>query len=85
MAGYPLQNEETARRIRQATGRDPRPAKSVHGLDNLPADVLEDIEAINKACGGIYVFAYLYHVTDASFGDVKLYVDDRGWHHSVDD
>lgn len=76
---------EIATRVRQATGRDPRPEKSVHGLDQLPPDVLEDIEAINEAWGGLYVFAYLYHVTDASFGDVKCYVGSRGWGGGVDD
>ncbi len=75
---------ELAARIRQAIGHEPRSAKSVHGLEQLPADVLDDIETINRACGGLYVFAYLYHVTDATFLDVKLYVADRGWHHSAD-
>lgn len=71
-------------RIHQALGHDLRPAKSVHGLDALPEDVLRDLEVIYGACGGIYVFAYLHHVTDASFADVKMYVDGRGWHHSAD-
>jgi len=75
---------EFAARIRQAIGRELRSAKSVHGLEQLPADVLDDIETINRTCGGLYVFAYLCHVTDATFSDVKLYVADRGWHHSAD-
>ncbi len=75
---------ELAARIRQAIGREPRSAKSVHGLDQLPPDVLDDIEVINGKCGGLYVFAYLYHVTDATFGDVKLYIAERGWLHSAD-
>lgn len=78
-------DHETAQRIRQAIGRDMRPAKSVHGLEQLPADVLEDAEAIFKGCGGIYVFAYLYHVTDASFGDVKVFTSEMGWLRSVED
>lgn len=75
---------DIAQRITQTLGRELPPTKSVHGLDQLPADVLEDIEKINETCGGIYVFAYLRHITDASFSDVKLYVDGRGWHHSAD-
>jgi hypothetical protein len=82
--GRELLDGETATRIRQATGREPRPAKSVFGLENLPLDVLQDMEAINSSCGGIYVFAYLHHVTDATFSEVKAYADSRGWHHSAD-
>ncbi|HJV69496.1 hypothetical protein [Ideonella sp.] len=76
--------QEVADRLYQALGHELRPAKSVRGLDVLPEDVLRDIEVIYDTCGGIYVFAYLYHVTDASFAEVKMYVDRRGWHHSAD-
>lgn len=77
-------DEELSERVRRATGREPRAAKSVHGLGHLPPDVLEDMEAIYSGCGGIYVFAYLRHVTDATFCEVKAYVDARGWHSSAD-
>jgi hypothetical protein len=70
---------EMALRVQQATGREAPPEKSVHGLDEMPINVLQDIEAINQSCGSLAVFAYLYHVTDASFTEVKQYVGDRGW------
>ena len=79
-----LLDSELAARIEQAIGRPAPPAKSIHGLEQLPVDVLTDIEAINLKCGGIYVFAYLRHVADATFSEVKAYVDSRGWHHSAD-
>jgi hypothetical protein len=75
---------ETANKVHKATGKELPPYKAIHGLTQLPSHILADIEAINRSCGAIYVFAYLYHATDADFNDVKAYVDSRGWHHGAD-
>lgn len=76
---------DMALKVRQATGRETPSEKSVQGLARLPTHVVQDIEAINQICGGLAVFAYLYHVTDASFGDIKEYLDKKGWLHGVDE
>ena len=75
--------DELALKVRNATGREAPAKKSVHGLDQLPTNVLQDIDAIYQSCGGLAVFAYLYHVTDASFADVKEYLGEKGWAHGV--
>jgi hypothetical protein len=30
-------------------------------------------------CGSLLAFAYLFHATDASFGDVKSYIGEHGY------
>ncbi|UOD29240.1 hypothetical protein INH39_28125 [Massilia violaceinigra] len=68
-----------------ATGRSIPPENSVHGLENLPQHILDDLNAIHEKCvSSLYAFAYLYHVSDAPFGDVKHYLDQRGWLRDVD-
>ena len=74
---------DMALKVRQAIGREAPPEKSVRGLDQLPANVLQDIESIYQICGGLHVFAYLLHVTDASFDEVKEYLGEKGWLHGV--
>lgn len=73
-----------ALRILKVTGKSLLPEKAIQGLDQLPSEILADIDTINQSCGVICVFAYLRHATTASFSDVKAYVDSRGWHHSAD-
>jgi hypothetical protein len=75
---------EMIERIQRITGREIPPLRSVHGLAHLPPAVLEDAEVINRVSGSILAFSYLFHVTDASFEDVKLYLSSRGWSESVD-
>lgn len=48
-------------------------------LEHLPSDVVEDIAAIDRAYGLLYVFVYLHHAVDASFSEIKSYVDGRRW------
>lgn len=75
---------ELMEQIQRTIGREIPSVRSVRGLAHLPPVVLQDAEVLNRASGSILAFAYLYHVTDASFGDVKLYISDRGWGGSVD-
>lgn len=70
---------ETHLRIEQVLGRPMPPEHSVRGLDLLPLEVERDAETLYLRCGSLLAFAYLFHVTDASFGDVKSYVSERGW------
>jgi hypothetical protein len=71
-------------RVIVAIGREPPPQNSVAGLSSLPDEVASDIESIYQKCGSICVFAYMRHVSGAAFDEVKLYLDNRGWHESVD-
>jgi len=71
-------------RIEQILGKPMPPEHSVRGLDHLPADVVRDAEALHARCGSLLAFAYLFHVTDAGFGEVKLYCSSRGWTTGVD-
>ncbi len=75
---------EMVEQIQRIIGREIQPLRSVHGLAHLPLAVLQDVEVLNRVSGSILAFSYLYHVTDASFGDVKRYVSDRGWSESVE-
>lgn len=77
-------NIELMEQIQRIIGREIPPLRSVHGLTHLPPVVLQDAEVLYGVSGSILAFAYLYHVTDASFGDVKLYISHRGWGGSVD-
>jgi hypothetical protein len=71
---------ELLERSLAATGRPIPPEHSVHGLAHLPRHVLDDIEAIYaKQKSTLCVFAYLHHVSDAGFVEVKAYLDRRGW------
>jgi|GEM_PF-6764564 len=75
---------EMVEQIQLIIGREIPPLRSVRGLANLPPAVLQDAEVLNRISGSILAFSYLYHVTDASFGDVKVYISGRGWSESVD-
>lgn len=75
---------EMVEKMERIIGREIPPLRSVRGLAHLPPGVLQDAEMLYRTSGSILAFSYLYHVTDASFGDVKLYVSDRGWSESVD-
>lgn len=44
-------------------------------LDSIPSG---DAETLYLRCGSPLAFAYLFHVTDACFGDVKPYIGGRG-------
>jgi len=57
---------------------------SIHGLENLPPEILSDLELINHTCDSIHAFAYLKYVSDASFHEIKSYLDKKGWHSSAD-
>lgn len=74
---------EAVKQIKGILGREIPPLRSVRGLENLPLAVLQDAEMLNRASGSTLAFSYLYHVTDASFDEVKFYVSDRGWGESV--
>ena len=76
---------ETHSRIEQVLGHPMPREHSIHGLDHLPIELERDAEALYLRCGSLMAFAYLYHVTDASFGDVKTYVSGRGWSAGDDD
>lgn len=71
-------------RVRDAIGKEPPPEHSVRGLDDLPSEVVKDLVVIHQRWGTLCAFAYLRHVTEASFGEVKLYLDGKGWVESVD-
>lgn len=72
-------------RIESAIGH-PMPAEnSVHGLVNLPAQILSDASLVYKQCGSPHAFVYLYHVTDAEFSQVKEFCGAQGWFTGVDD
>ncbi|PMQ07546.1 hypothetical protein DyAD56_02140 [Dyella sp. AD56] len=77
-------NIEMVEKIQRVIGREIPPLRSVRGLEHLPLTIIQDAEALNRASGSLLAFGYLYHVTDASFNDVKLYVSARGWLKSVD-
>jgi hypothetical protein len=70
--------------VRSAIGKEPLPENSIHGLVDLPKHVVIDLAVIQEHCGTLSSFAYLYHVTDASFSDVKTYLDNNGWINTVD-
>jgi len=47
--------------------------------------MLDELDAVYRNCGGVYAFAYLRHLTaDATFSEVKAFIDSKGWHHSAD-
>ena len=71
-------------RIEQVLGKRMPPEHSVRGLDQLPADVARDAEVLQAQVGSLLAFAYLLHVTDAGFGEIKLYCSSRGWATGVD-
>lgn len=71
-------------RIEQVLCKQMPPEHSVRGLDHLPADVVHDAEVLHARCGSLLAFAYLFHVTDAGFGEVKSYCSSRGWTTGVD-
>jgi hypothetical protein len=71
-------------RVREAIGKEPPAENSIRGLDDLPKSITDDLEKIYQEWGAICAFAYLHHVSDAKFGDVKLYISDKGWGSSVD-
>lgn len=76
---------DTHPRIEAAIGH-PIPAEhSVHGLAELPAQILGDAVLVYEQCGSLHAFAYLYHVTDAEFGQVKEFCAAQGWSTDVDD
>lgn len=71
-------------RIEEVLGRAMPSEHSVR-LDALPEDVLRDAETLNARAGSLLAFAFLFHTTDASFGDVKAFIAARGWTTSIDD
>jgi hypothetical protein len=70
--------------VHAAIGKDPLPENSIHGLVDLPEQIVSELAAIQEKCGTLSSFAYLYHVTDASFSDVKAYLDSNSWIQTVD-
>jgi hypothetical protein len=54
-------------------------------LDALPEDILRDAETLNSRAGSLLAFAFLFHTTDASFGDVKAFLAARGWTAGIED
>lgn len=76
---------DTHPRIEQVLGHSMPPEHSISRLEQLPADVETDAKTLHERCGSLMAFAYLFHVTDASFGDVKAYCAARGWTTGVDD
>jgi hypothetical protein len=78
-------DDETAGRVRGAIGRDLRPPGVVQRLEKLPPEMLDELDTVYRNCGGIYAFAYLRHLAgDATFSEVKAFVDSKGWHHGAD-
>ena len=71
-------------RVIDVIGKEPPPKGSVLDLANLPVDVAKDLQLIYQSCGSICAFAYLHYVSDASFDEVKLYLDSKGWHESAE-
>ena len=76
---------ETHPRIEGVLGQPMPPEHAVHGLDQLPAAIEQDAETLYERCGSLLTFAYLFHVTDATFGDVKAHLGARGWTSGVED
>jgi len=84
LSAYEL-DDETAGRVRRAIGREPHPPGAVQCLEKLPTEMLDELDAVYRNCGGVYAFAYLRHLTaDATFSEVKAFIDSKGWHHSAD-
>ena len=81
----PMAFAELHPRIEQVLGKPMPVEHAVHGLDSLPADVVRDAEILYARCGSLLAFVYLFHVTDAAFGDVKSYCESRGWTTSIDE
>jgi hypothetical protein len=76
---------DTHPRIEKVLGHAMPPEHAIKGLDQLPSHVAADAATLYENCGSLVAFAYLFHVTDASFGDVKAYCATRGWTTDVDD
>lgn len=72
-------------RIEEVLGRVMPAEHSVAGLDDLPPHVLADATRLHERCGSLVAFAYLFHTTTATFGDVKAFCSERGWTTSVDE
>jgi hypothetical protein len=75
---------DTLRRVRDAIGKEPPPEHSVHGLSNVPAEIVSDLETIYREWGLLCAAAYLHHVTGANQMEVKVYLGNKGWHGEVD-
>ena len=60
------------------------PEHAIDALDHLPLDVLADATTLYERCGSLLAFAYLFHCTKASFGEVKEYCAAQGWTAGVD-
>lgn len=82
---HPMAFENLHSRIEEVLGKPMPLEHSIHGLDNLPPDVVRDAETIYEHAGSLLAFVYLFHVTDAAFGDVKCYCGSRGWATGVDE
>ena len=72
-------SRQTLERVRSVLGKEPPDQNTVQGLSDIPDDILKDVALIYEKCGSLYAFAFLYHVSDAEFGEVKTYVSDRCW------
>lgn len=76
--------DDQADRIRRAIGKAFPPEEVLPRITDLSAEQLNDLEKVYRAWGSIAAAYFLGSSTSAGLVEIKLFLNEKGWHQSAD-